>query len=437
MSPSAAAIEADSPTRVIAVTSNKGGVGKTTLAANLAVYLRALREDLPVLIMSFDEQRLAERMFALESGSLGRTVLDGMRSGDLGPAIRLGQYGVHFVPSDPKIAALKQEMPDAFVLRRVLERGAWPGVVIVDTKSDLEILTRNAIAASDLALVLVSDRSSLEEAEKVFDLLDELGRPRDDARIVLSLIDLRVKYREGEHEDILALLLSEIRRRGLPLFEGFISRSPKIEALYTNTETRALPVLHGARGSLIHRQMRVVADYVLEALDRRRGTRDAPAGDAFPSAPGQARPEPSEAVWGRPLLSVDEILADVAVSSEPLARPSPETWEKRRHARCPYRRELPAFQTEEPGILALHSENLSEGGLAVESRVDLPQGNLLHVMLDDGGDEASTGPLLVWARVVQRTGRCFGLAFESHEPAVARRIAGLCSSLRGGDGVRE
>ncbi len=33
------------PFQVLTVTSNKGGVGKTTVATNLAVYLRALRED--------------------------------------------------------------------------------------------------------------------------------------------------------------------------------------------------------------------------------------------------------------------------------------------------------------------------------------------------------------------------------------------------------
>jgi cellulose biosynthesis protein BcsQ len=41
---------------VLAVVSNKGGVGKTTVATNLAVYLRAMREDLPILLIGLDDQ---------------------------------------------------------------------------------------------------------------------------------------------------------------------------------------------------------------------------------------------------------------------------------------------------------------------------------------------------------------------------------------------
>ena len=41
-------------TITIPVASGKGGVGKTTLATNLAIYLKGLSEDLPVTLFSFD-----------------------------------------------------------------------------------------------------------------------------------------------------------------------------------------------------------------------------------------------------------------------------------------------------------------------------------------------------------------------------------------------
>jgi cellulose biosynthesis protein BcsQ len=253
--------------RVVAVTNNKGGVGKTTIAINLAVYIRALYEDLPILILALDEQPMPDRMFALGAEAPRETTATALRWGSLDSAIRLGQYGIHYLPTSPQIFELKREIDDPFYLRRVLGATNWRGLVIIDTKSDLEILTQNAIAASDLAIVAVKDEASLLEARKIFELLDRWGRPRDVARILLSLVDLRIKYARGEDRDILALLISGIRRLGLPLFDGFISRSPKVESLYTNPEGRPLSILHGAEGSLVHRQMRHLADDLARLLD--------------------------------------------------------------------------------------------------------------------------------------------------------------------------
>lgn len=252
--------------RVLTVTSNKGGVAKTTLATNLAVYFRALDEDLPILIVGLDDQAMLERMFSLGAEKPRENVLTAVRAGSLDGAIRLGQYGVHYVPTSEHVGDLKREIDDLFHLRRVLERTNWKGLVILDTKSDFEILTRNAIAASNLSIVIVHDQASLMEARKVYDFLDRLGRPREQARVVLSLVDRRIKFRQEDDVDILGHLVSEIRRRGYPLLESFVSRSPKVEALYTNPEGRAVSILHGAGGSLVHLQMTHLARDVLEAL---------------------------------------------------------------------------------------------------------------------------------------------------------------------------
>ena len=197
------------PYQVLTVTSNKGGVGKTTVATNLAVYFRALREDLPILLLGLDDQTTIDRMFALGPETPGETMTSALRARSFTSAVHLGQYGVHYVPSGPDIAELKREISDPFYLQAVLHRTDWHGLIIIDTKSDLEILSQNAIAASDLTITVVTDHASLTEAKKVFDLLDTWKRPRERARILLSLVDRRIKYRGSESGDVLSLLVSD------------------------------------------------------------------------------------------------------------------------------------------------------------------------------------------------------------------------------------
>jgi chromosome partitioning protein len=256
------------PYRVLSVVSNKGGVGKTTIASNLAVYLRAQRDDLPVLVLSLDDQTGLDRMFGLDGSGSGETLVDGLRALNLGAAIRLGRYGVHYVPPGSDVADLKREIVGLSSLDTALRRSGWEGLVVIDTKSDLEILTRNAIAASDLVLTVVKDQASFLEAEKVYAILSASGRPREEAWIVLSMIDLRIKYAtDGAQRDILTLLLTRIRERGYPVLPSFLSYSPKIESLHTNPDGDALPILHHAEGSLVHRQMLHLAEDVLKRLD--------------------------------------------------------------------------------------------------------------------------------------------------------------------------
>jgi chromosome partitioning protein len=254
------------PFKVISVTSNKGGVGKTTLACNLAVYLRAMQEDLPILILTLDDQLVLDRMFSTDGRASEPNLLDAIRSGNLLSAIKLGQFGIHYISASPDAAKLKNTTTDHFHLQRVLERTGWEGLVIIDTKSDFEILTQNAVMASDLAMVAVKDYTSLLEAERVFGLLESMNRPKQTARIVLSLMDLRVKFRTGP-ANVLELLVSEVRKRGYPLFESFLSRSAKVEALHTNPEELVHSIMHGAPNSVTHRQMTMLAQEVLGILD--------------------------------------------------------------------------------------------------------------------------------------------------------------------------
>ena len=136
--------------------------------------------------------------------------------------------------------------------------------MILDTKSDLEALTLNAYHAADRVLMPVADWSSLEEAGKAIAILERAKLGVDRARVVLTLVDLRTKL-EGEGLHLVDRLLDEIERRGWPCYTTHLSRSPRVEMLNSG-HAAPLSILHHARGSIVHSQMRDLAAEVLADL---------------------------------------------------------------------------------------------------------------------------------------------------------------------------
>ena len=242
-------------------------MGKTTLATNLAIYTRALREDLPVLVVGLDDQGTLDRMFALRELRPGDANLKhAWAERSLASAAQLGQYGVHFVPSPPDVALLKARAGDPRTLR------ADPRADRVAGPRDPRHEERSRGAHPERLLTPPTASSCRSRTGR------RSRRPRRSSRcssarasapraraIVFTLVDRRSRIGGGEGPTLFARLRDEVRRRGWAYYKTALSRSPRVETLNSASRT-PLSILHHAKGTEVHAQFRELTLEVLGDL---------------------------------------------------------------------------------------------------------------------------------------------------------------------------
>lgn len=144
--------------RIIAITNQKGGVGKTTTAINLSACLAEAGQR--VLTVDFDPQGNTTSGLGLEKGNIDNTVYELLMGACtveecVNPSI---QERLDVMPSDVDLAGAEIELLDMeekeSILKKNLELldGKYD-FIIIDCPPSLNLLTINALTAANTVLV--------------------------------------------------------------------------------------------------------------------------------------------------------------------------------------------------------------------------------------------------------------------------------------------
>lgn len=217
--------------RVFATTNQKGGVGKTTTAINLAASLAA--NDLRILVVDNDPQGNATSGLGATKDPERASTYDLLLAEEL-PAdvvIPTSFDGVSIIPADKNLAGANLELVDLprreFRLRERLAtfRDQFD-FVIIDCPPALDLLTLNALIAADAVVVPIQcEFFALEGISELMDTIDRIrdsfNHPIEIAGILLTMYDDRTNLTRQVAADLREFFQDEV-------FKTIIPRSVKL-----------------------------------------------------------------------------------------------------------------------------------------------------------------------------------------------------------------
>ena len=180
--------------KVICVTNQKGGVGKTTTAVNLSYYLA--KDGYKVLLIDFDPQGNATSGLGFDKNdkdSLGITMTEVLlNTANIEDCIRETKYkNYDLAPATPELANAEVEIAN-MNKRFVRLRAAVSSVrnnyhyIIIDLPPSLSLLTVNGMIAADYLLLPV--QTEFYALEGVAQLLETMKLVKKQANPSLSLL---------------------------------------------------------------------------------------------------------------------------------------------------------------------------------------------------------------------------------------------------------
>ena len=224
--------------KIISITNQKGGVGKTTTAINLSAALAEANQK--ILLVDFDPQINATTGLGIELDDSDKTIIDAIHQKDQARNFikRDVKNNLDVFPGSIELSSIETELLGRDDREKELKKVLDPmrdeyDYIIIDCPPAVGIITVNALVASDACIIPVQcEYFSLEGLKQVLSAVELIRSGMNPSLKIEGLLFTMFDSRTRLAQDVVSMIRSNIN--DVRVFETMIPRNVRLAEAPSN-----------------------------------------------------------------------------------------------------------------------------------------------------------------------------------------------------------